>query len=109
MWGRRPPLQGRLSLGGEVCKESPEHGLEVVGAHRLVEVRVRPLIQSARFGRDVTMEGADNDPQPRETVAERGDRFETLLDRHLDLEDDEIDIVALKQRKGRGLTVCLAD
>jgi len=51
-----------LALGGEVCKESPERGLEVVGAHRLVEVRVGPLTESARFGRDVTMEGADNDP-----------------------------------------------
>jgi hypothetical protein len=100
--------QGRLSLRSEVCKES-EHDLEVVGAHRLVEIRVGPLIESAFFGRDVTMEGADNDPQPRETVADCGDRSETFLDRHLDLEDDEIGIVAVEQRKGRALTVCLAD
>jgi hypothetical protein len=98
-----------LSLRSEVCKESTEHGLEVVGAHRLVEVRVGALIESARFGGDVMMEGADDDPQPREAVAECGDRSETLLDRHLDLEDDEIGLVAVEQRKGSALTVCLAD
>jgi hypothetical protein len=109
MGRRRAYLGGRLSLRSEVCKESPEHGLEVVGAYRLVEIRVGPLIESASFGRHVTMEGADNDPQPRETVADCGDRCETFLDRHLDLEDDEIGIVAVEQREGRALTVCLAD
>lgn len=109
MGRRRPYLRGWLSLRSEVCKESPEHGREVVGAHRLVEIRVGPLIESASFRRDVTMEGADNDPQPREAVADCGDRSETFLDRHLDLEDDEIGIVAVEQRKGRALTVCLAD
>jgi hypothetical protein len=98
-----------LSLRSEVCRESTEHSLEVVGAHRLVEVRVGALIESALSGGDVMMEGADNGPQPRETVAECGDRSETLLDRHLDLEDDEIHIVVVKQRKGRGLAVGLAD
>jgi hypothetical protein len=109
-WSWRPRALLRASM--PQCGfpgEWPEGRPEIGGVHGLDEVGVSPPIDRALDGACITVEGADDDPRPRRDETERGDGVESLLERHLNLEDDEIRVKPVHQVDRRGSAVRLCD
>src|ERR1019366_5486059 len=84
----------RRFLGGLPCGDQlPKGDVELAAANRLAEVAVGT--PPARFGLDlgIRTKRTDDDAELRVALAEDGDRAQAVVDRHLDLDDHDLDVV----------------
>lgn len=87
----------------------PEGGSKLGDSRRLGHVGVGAPVEGGRDGGRVMPERADHETGPRRHPPERIDGVEADLERHLDLDDDDIGAVPAHELDGRLPAVRLGD